>query len=163
MKGFDLGLRKNDFKQPGSRSPDAKGKLKLPVKVCGEILRAHQNKTLKTVIDDYSGEEVVELGASAWQNRGDNPKVPAISVKFNSYSEQLDLDAKAQARRDQEALNNAQPGGFGDFNNGFGGQQQPPQQQQPPLNPVLTTPVGATAGNGAGNLGAEPNSHDIPF
>ena len=162
MKGFDLGLRKNDFKQK-DRAPDAKGKLKLPLKVCGEILRAYQNKTLKTVIDDYSGEEVVELGAAAWQNRGDNPKAPVISVTFNSYSEQLDLDAKAQARRDQEALNNAQPGGFGNFNNGFGGQQQPPQQQQPPLNPVLTTPVGANASNGAGNLGAEPNSYDIPF
>ena len=157
MKGFDLGLRKNDYKQPGSRSPDAKGKLKLPLKVCGEILRAHQNKTLKTVIDDYSGEEVVELGASAWQNRGDNPKAPAISVKFNSYSEQLDLDAKAQARRDQEAQN-ASSNGFGDFDTGFGGQQQqPPQQQQ------SRPPVGAAAGNGAGSLGAEPNAEDIPF
>ena len=160
MKGFDLGLRKNDYKKPGSRAPDAKGKLKLPLKVCGEILRAHQNKTLKTVIDDYSGEEVVQLGASAWQNRGDNPNAPAISVKFNSLSEQLDLDARAQARRDQQAQNNAQPGGFGNFDNGFGGsqgttggQQQPPQQGRQPV----------TAGNGASNFGNEPNAEDIPF
>ena len=157
MKGFDLGLRKNDFKQPGSKQPDAKGKLKLPLKVCGEILRAHQNKTLKTVIDTYSGEEVVELGASAWQNRGDNPKAPAISVKFNSLSEQLDLDARAQARRDQQAQN-AMNDGFGSFDNGFGGQQQPPQQQPPQQG---RQPV--TAGNGAGSLGNEPNAEDIPF
>ena len=158
MKGFDLALWKNTYKQPGTRQPDAKGSLSIPISVLRELVNAYQNKTLPTERDERNnGQEIIKIPASAWLNNSDNEKAPKIKAEVRGWQEHLDIEAKKAAQADQ----NAASGGGGDWGFG-GGQQQPPAQQQQP--PAQQQPVGAgsAASNGAGN-NHQASSFDIPF
>ena len=168
MKGFSCGLWANERKDPTKEtSPDATGYLDLPLSVVGDILRAHQAKTLN-LRERKDGTPVVRLRAAAWQNRSGDERAPLIKAVFNNLQEQMEADAKAAAYKAQQQDNNG--GGFG-INNGMGGNmgggfnQTPPPQQQgfnqaPPQQPAQPAMAGATLGNG---MPDQALGEDIPF
>ena len=51
MKGFDLALWPNQYKTEGSRQPDARGSLSIPITVLRDLSQAYQAKELPTVMD----------------------------------------------------------------------------------------------------------------
>ena len=99
MKGFDLALWPNQYKEAGSRQPDAKGHLAIPISVLRDLAQAYQAKELPTVMDERNNCEVVKLVAAAWKNAPEGNK-PVIKVEIDSWTEAKEREAKKAARAD---------------------------------------------------------------
>ena len=111
-----MALWPNQYKEPGSSQPDARGALSIPLSVVKELAMAYQAKELPTETDQRNGDiEIVKLDVAAWKNDpGDNPKRPVIKCEVKSWPEMKER----QAARD--AKNAASSGGGSDAATGWG-------------------------------------------
>ena len=115
MKGFDLSLWPNRYKEPESKQPDAKGTISFPISVLKELANAYQAKELKTEIDSYNGDiEIVKLDVAAWRNdpEGNRPVIKGLVSNLAEMKE-------SQARRDAKNAE-ASGGGSNDSTGGWG-------------------------------------------
>jgi hypothetical protein len=99
MKGFDLALWPNKYKQPESRQPDARGTLSIPISVLRDLSQAYQAKELPTEMDERNNVEVVKLDASAWKNAPEGNK-PVIKCEIRDWTEQKEEIARKAAKAD---------------------------------------------------------------
>ena len=110
MKGFDLALWPNKYKTPGSRQPDARGAVSIPVSVLKDLSIAYQKGELSTETDTRNGDiEIVKLDASAWRNEPEGNK-PVIKCEIQSWEEMK----QRQAEREAKAAGAAAGGSGGD-------------------------------------------------
>ena len=99
MKGFEMALWPNQYKEPGSFQPDARGHISIPVSVLKELSIAYQQKELTVETDTRNNLEYVKLTASAWKNDpSENAKRPVIKAEFRSFAEEKEAAAKKAAR-----------------------------------------------------------------
>ena len=107
MKGFEMALWPNQYKEPGSFQPDARGHISIPVSVLKELSIAYQQKELTVETDTRNDLEYVKLSASAWKNDpSENAKRPVIKAEIRSFAEEKEAAAKKAAR---DAGNSAAP------------------------------------------------------
>ena len=99
MKGFDLALWPNKYKTEGSRQPDARGSLSIPITVLRDLAQAYQAKELPTEMDERNNCEVVKLDASAWKNAPEGNK-PVIKCEIRDWEEQKAEIARKAAKAD---------------------------------------------------------------
>lgn len=99
MKAFKFAIWPNTYKTPGSKQPDAKGHISIPIDVLKELSVAYQKGELATETDTRNGDmEVVKLQASAWRNDPEGNR-PVISAEIRSWGEEKEAAAK-KAERD---------------------------------------------------------------
>ena len=102
MRGFDLALWPNERKQPGSKQPDARGTLAIPISVIRELSMAYQAKELPTEQDERNDCEIVKLDCSAWKNAPEGNR-PVIKAEVRSWTEQQAEYARRAAAKDGAA------------------------------------------------------------
>ena len=115
MKGFDLGLFANTYKNTQT-DPDATGGLRIPASVISELYTGITNGTVQLKPGYGEGAEpYVELRAAAWKSDGTLTPTgktrPAISVRFDSPAEAAAREAAKAQRLAQEQGQGQQWGG----------------------------------------------------
>lgn len=117
MKGFELALWPNEYKEPGSFQPDARGHISIPVSVLKELSIAFQQKEITVETDTRNNLEYVKLSASAWKNDpSENAKRPVIKAEIRNFSEEKEAAAKKAARA---ASGPSAPAAAADSGNGW--------------------------------------------
>lgn len=114
MKGFDLALWPNQYKTEGSRQPDARGSLSIPISVLRDLAQAYQAKELPTAMDERNNCEVVKLDASAWRNDPEGNK-PVIKCEVRSWEEQKAEIARKAAKADGASSAESASAGWAPF------------------------------------------------
>lgn len=110
MKGFDVALWRNTYKQEGSRQPDLRGSISIPISVLRELSTAYQAKELTTEQDDRNECEVVKLDVSAWKNDPEGNR-PLLKAEVKNWTEMKEQQARRDAKNAETA--GASSGGGG--------------------------------------------------
>ena len=106
-----MALWPNQYKEPGSSQPDARGALSIPLSVVKELAMAYQAKELPTETDTRNDVEIVKLDVAAWKNDpGENPKRPVIKAEVKSWPEMKERQAARDAKK---AESSSSSGGWG--------------------------------------------------
>ena len=114
MKGFDVALWRNTYKQEGSRQPDLRGSISIPISVLRELSTAYQAKELTTEQDDRNECEVVKLDVSAWKNDPEGNR-PLLKAEVKNWTEMKEQQARRDAKNAAETAGASSGGGGSDW------------------------------------------------
>jgi len=165
MKGFELTLFPNQKRK--ETHPDARGTLRIPLAVIGEIVAARKAGTLEVKRDDYNGTEFIALDASCWRKdpaASRTGRGPVLSIALSSLSETMERARELAEWKAQRDAENGGGGGWGSSNGngngGGGGWGAPAPQAAPQPNPQAGNDWGAPPETmGGGPAMAE----EVPF